>query len=107
MHRFLAAAAAAGCSTTHLFTVTTNDALVAVLNETLADNLDGAPDESAAAKRPVHRQAAVLGTCATGAVNVCGMKFSHEQRLHSYTSGHNTSKYTLSIALSRSAADIC
>lgn len=36
-------------STTHLFTATTNDALVALfLNETLADNLDEAPDESAA-----------------------------------------------------------
>lgn len=35
------------------------------------------------------------------------MKFSHEQRLHSYTSGQHYSIYTLSIALSRSAADIC
>jgi hypothetical protein len=51
-------------STTHLFTVTTNDALVALfLNETLADNLDEAPDESAAEPKDRSTVSSELGTC--------------------------------------------
>jgi hypothetical protein len=44
--------------------VTTNDALVALfLNETLADNLDEAPDESAAEPKDRSTVSSELGTC--------------------------------------------
>jgi hypothetical protein len=102
LHRFLAAAGF------HHSLVHSDDewrTCCAVLNETLADNLDEAPDESAA--EPKDR------STVSSAGDLQLVQWTFVEWSSNMSSGctlilaANTIVYTLSIALSRSAADIC